>query len=67
MKLDGITLAERRKFKKLNLMYIIVNNETPSFISDLLPNRVDQGANSKNFQVHFSRLCSFESSFFQPH
>ena len=63
------TLAERRKYKKLNLMYKIVNNESPSNLSDILPNRVDQAANynlrnSENFQVPFSRLCSFDSSFF---
>ena len=63
------TLAERRKYKKLNLMYTIVNNKSPSYVSDLLPNRVDQAANynlrnSENFQVPFSRLCSFDSSFF---
>ena len=63
------TLAERRKYKKLNLMYKIVNNESPSYLSDLLPNRVDQATNynlrnSENFQVPFSRLCSFDSSFF---
>ena len=50
-------------------MYKIVNNESPSYLSDLLPNRVNQAANynfrnSENFQVPFSRLCSFDSSFF---
>ena len=51
-------------------MYKKVNSESPSYLSDLLPNRVDQAANynlrnSENFQVPFSRLCSFDS-FFLP-
>ena len=62
------TLAERQKYKKLNLMYKIVNNKSPSYLSDLLHNTVDQAANynlrnSENFKVPFSRLCSFDSSF----
>ena len=66
------TPAERRKYEKLNLMYQIGNNEFPSYLSDLLPKRVDQAANynlrnSENFQKPFSRLCSFDSSFFQLH
>ena len=63
------TLADRRKNKKLNLMYKITNNEAPSYLSDLLPNRVNEVGNynlrnSDNYQIPFSRLCSFDTSFF---
>ena len=63
------TLAERRKTKKLTLMYKIVNNDAPSYLTDLLPSRVDVMSNynlrnSQNFEIPFARLCSFESSFF---
>ena len=59
---------QQGNYKKLNLMHKIVNNESSSYFPDL-PNRVDQAANynlrnSENFQVPFSRLCSFDSSFF---
>ena len=63
------TLAERRTNKKLNLMYKIIHNDAPSYLSDLLPNRVNEAVsydlrNNQNFQIPFSRLCSFDSSFF---
>ena len=63
------TLADRRKNKKLNLMYKITSNEAPSYLSDLLPNRVNEVGNynlrnSDNYQIRFSRLCSFDTSFF---
>lgn len=63
------TLADRRKCKKLNLMYKMVNNDAPSYLSDLLPNRVGETTNHnlrnyQNFQIPFSRLCSFDTSFF---
>ena len=63
------TLAERRKTKMLTLMYKIVNNDAPSYLTDLLPSRVDVMSNynlrnSQNFEIPFARLCSFESSFF---
>ena len=62
------TLAERRKMRKLCLMYKIVNNESPSYLNDLLPNRVNETSkynlrNRHDFEIPFSRLCSFESSF----
>lgn len=62
------TLAERRKNKKLNLMYKIVNNDAPAYLSDLLPDRVNETSNynlrnNQNFQVPFSRLCSYDTSF----
>ena len=34
-------LAERRRRRKLTLIHKIVNNDAPSYLSDLLPNRVD--------------------------
>ena len=50
-------------------MYKIIHNDAPSYLSDLLPNRVNEAVsydlrNHQNFQVPFSRLCSFDSSFF---
>ena len=62
-------MAERRKNKKLSLMYKIVNNEAPLYLSDLLPRRVEAASNynirnSQNFEIPFTRLCSFETSFF---
>ena len=36
------TLAERRKIRKLCLMYKIVNNDTPTYLYDLLPNRINE-------------------------
>ena len=55
------THADRHKNKKLNLMYKITN----SYLSDLLPNRVNEVLrNSDNYQIPFSRLCSFDTSFF---
>lgn len=63
------TLAERRRKKKLTLMYRIVNYDAPTYLTDLLPNRVQDTSsynlrNNQDFQVPFTRLCSFESSFF---
>ena len=63
------TLSERRKNKKLSLMYKIVNNDAPPYLQELLPNTVNETTNynlrnSQNFDVPFSRLCSIESSFF---
>ena len=62
------TLADRRKSKKLNLMYKIINNDSPSYLVDLLPYRVQEIYNynlrsRENFDVPFSRLCSYETSF----
>ena len=53
----------------MTLMYKIVNNDAPSYLTDLLPSRVDVMSNynlrnSQNFEIPFARLCSFESSFF---
>ena len=39
------TLAERRKSKKLILMYKIIKNETPSYLNDLLPSLVNDVSN----------------------
>lgn len=63
------TLSVRRVNKKLSLMYKIVNHEAPSYLINLMPNRVNEQTpyqlrNNQNFDVPFSRLCSFENSFF---
>ena len=52
------TLAERRKTKKLTLMYKIVNNDAPSYLT-VLPSRVDVVSNyslrnSQNFETPFA-------------
>ena len=36
------TLAERRKNKKLTLIYKIINNDAPSYLTSLLPHRVNK-------------------------
>ena len=63
------SLAERRKNKKLSLMYKIINNEAPLYLPDLLPRSIEAASNynlrnSQNFEIPFTRLCSFETSFF---
>ena len=50
-------------------MYKIVNNDMPSYLKDLLPNRVNETnnynlRNRNDFEIPSFRLCSFESSFF---
>ena len=50
-------------------MFKIVNNETPGYLKNLLPNRVvDQTQyqlrNNQNYEVPYSRLCSYENSYF---
>ena len=49
-------------------MYKIVNGDAPSYFIDLLPNRVNvintyNLRNRKNFEIPFSRLCSYETSY----
>lgn len=49
-------------------MYKMINNDSPSFLFDLLRNRVQEISNynlrsRENFDVPFSRLCSYETSF----
>ena len=63
------TLAERRRNKKLTLLHKIINNKAPVYLQDLLPDTVGATSsydlrNSANFEVPFTRLCSFETSFF---
>ena len=63
------TLADRRKVRKLTLMYKIVNNDVPSYLLDLLSDRVNETniynlRNNTDFVIPFTRLCSYESSFF---
>ena len=63
------TLSQRRTNKKLTLMFKIANNEIPGYLKNLLPNRVGdqthhQLRNKQNYEVPYSRLCSYESSYF---
>ena len=63
------TLADRRKRRKLTLMYKIVNGDAPSYLINLLPNRVNDiniynMRNSNAFEIPFSRLCTYETMFF---
>ena len=63
------TLAERRKTKRLILMYKIIKNETPSYLYDLLPSLVNDVSNynlrnNTNYDLPFCRLCSYETSSF---
>ena len=49
-------------------MYKIINNDSPSYLVDLLPYRVQEISNYNlrsrdNFDVPISRLCSYETSF----
>ena len=59
----------RRSMHKFVLFYKIVNNLTPSFLSDLLPQTVQQGSglflrNFANFTLYMSRTERFKKSFF---
>ena len=50
-------------------MYKIINNEAPEYLTNLSPN-IDGDQthyhlrNTQNFEVPYSRLCSYENSFF---
>ena len=62
------TLADRRKRRKLTLIYKIVNGDAPSYLIDFLPNRVNDIntynlRNRNDFEIPFSRLCSYETSY----
>ena len=62
-------LADRRKNRKLTLMYRIVNADAPAYLTDLMPNRISDMSNynlrnNQDFNIPFTRLCSFETSFF---
>ena len=63
------TPSQRRINKKLSLIYKIINNEVPEYLTNLLPNRVGEQThyhlrNNQNFEVPYSRLCSYENSVF---
>ena len=50
-------------------MFKIVNNETQGYLKIFLPNRVGdqtnyQLRNNQNYEVPYSRLCSYENSYF---
>ena len=62
-------LGDRRQIRKLTLIYKIVNGDAPSYLINLLPNRVNNITaynlrNSNDFDIPFSRLCSYENSYF---
>ena len=64
----GNTFTEKNK-QKLTLMFKIVNIETPGYLRNLLPNRVGdqthyQLRDNQNYEVPYSRLCSYEISYF---
>ena len=55
--------------RKLTLIYKIVNNDARSHLLDLLHIRVNETniynlRNNTDFVIPFTRLCSYESSFF---
>ena len=69
MKQDGKHFHRDEQTKKLTLMFRIVNNETPGYLKNLLPNRDGdqthyQLRNNQNYEVPYSRLCSYENSYF---
>ena len=50
-------------------MFKIVNNEASGYLRNLMPNRVGdqlhyQLRNNQNYEVPYSRLCSYENSYF---
>jgi hypothetical protein len=63
-------LQSRRKIKKLILMYKIVNNIAPSYLTDLLPPLVGnqvvryQLRNNKDIRNYRTRTSLFQNSFF---
>ena len=68
-KIGWETLAERRKTKKLILMFKIIKNETLSYLNGLLPTLVNDVnnynlRNNTNYDLPFCRLCSYETSYF---
>ena len=71
LKADWETLAERRKIKKLIIMYKIIKNGTLSYLNDMLPGLVNDESNynqylrnNTNYDLPFCRLCSYETSYF---
>lgn len=62
------TLSNRRKFRKLTLLYKIHNNLTPSYLHDIMPNPVHTVSNynlrnQENYTIPRIRLSLFERSF----
>ena len=61
------TLATRRSNRKLNLMYRIVNCDTPVYLNELLPNRVGHSTsymlrNMQNFEIPITRSSFMPST-----
>ena len=62
-------LSVRREQRKLSLFYKIVNGDAPEYLSDILPNTVDQTNNynlrtGRNFTLPSARLSIYQSSYF---
>ena len=62
-------LYERRKSKKLALMYKINNNEAPSYLNDLLPNTMKAASNYNlrnrlNFEIPLLDYARMKICFF---
>ena len=57
------TLADRRKCKNLNLMYKIINNDSPSYLVDLLPYRVQEISNYSRTSVARTLMASLPRLF----
>ena len=62
------TLSERRLFHVQKLMYKLVNNQAPDYLSDLLPNTVGNCVtyglrNDNSIRVPFTRTESYRRSF----
>ena len=69
MKLDGKHDQSEELIRNYQLMYKIINNEAPGYLTNLLPNRVGEQThyqlrNNQNFEIPFSRLCSYENLYF---
>ena len=55
------TLSHRRTNKKLSLLYKIINNDVPGYLTNLLPGRVGEQThhnlrNNQKFEIPYSRL-----------
>jgi hypothetical protein len=62
-------LYTRRKIRKLSLFYNIIKGDTPDYLSDLLPQTVNQTnnynlQNANNFTIPQCRLTLYQNSFF---
>ncbi|KAK6183707.1 hypothetical protein SNE40_011134 [Patella caerulea] len=63
------TLKTRRLVRKLSLFYKIVNEQTPQYLTDLVPDMVSQNnnydlRNSQDLSQSLIRLSAYQNSFF---